>query len=166
MNNDMDFREVIDGEEVDTHTEDTHTEDAPKTEVVAKDGTSEKKEDTVDKTSDYEEVCMVCRRPESVAGPMIRIQQNMCVCKDCMQRTFDSVNSSNFGGSFGFPMGDMSGMPPITMMNLSDLMGGIPQSQKVKKKEKKAEKKEAPVLDIHSIPAPHKIKASLDEVGS
>lgn len=149
MSQDMDFREV---------TEDTKEDVVDEALVTSAEDTDEKD----DKTSEYEDVCMVCRRPESVAGPMIRIQKDMCVCKDCMQRTFDSVNSNNFGGFGGFPMGDMSGMPPIHMMNLSDLMGGVPQTQKVKKKEKK-EKKEAPVLDIHSIPAPHKIKASLDE---
>ena len=67
----------------------------------------------------------------------------------------------------GFNMGDimnmnMGKMPNISMINLSDLQGGIPQSQKIKKKKPK-EKKEEAVLDIHSIPAPHKIKASLDE---
>ena len=63
------------------------------------------------------------------------------------------INLSDFNGMFGgFPGGgDMEGM-----------FGGIPQSQRLKKK-KKQEKKAKPVLDIHSIPAPHKIKASLDE---
>ena len=107
----------------------------------------------------FEEICYMCRRPESVAGKMIHIQENICICNDCMQKTFDTMNSGRFN------MGDMfakDSMPNISMVNLSDLMGGIPQSQKVKKKKPK-EKKEAPVLDIHSIPAPHKIKASLDE---
>ena len=60
---------------------------------------------------------------------------------------------------------DISKMPNISMINLSDLTDGfpgIPNSQKVKKKKPK-EKKQAPVLDIHSIPAPHRIKASLDD---
>ena len=108
---------------------------------------------------EFEEICYMCRRPESVAGKMIHIQENICICNDCMQKTFDTMNSGRFN------MGDMfakDSMPNISMVNLSDLMGGIPQSQKVKKKKPK-EKKEAPVLDIHSIPAPHKIKASLDE---
>ncbi|MDY2589054.1 MAG: ATP-dependent Clp protease ATP-binding subunit ClpX [Agathobacter sp.] len=108
---------------------------------------------------EYEDICYMCRRPESVAGQMIHIQENICICQDCMQKTFDTMNSGKFN------MGDMfskGSMPNISMINLSDLMGGIPQSQKVKKKKPK-EKKEAPVLDIHSIPAPHKIKASLDE---
>ena len=53
-------------------------------------------------------------------------------------------------------------MPNISMINLSDLQGMLPKSQQIKKKKPK-EKKEKPVLDIHAIPAPHKIKASLDE---
>ena len=39
-------------------------------------------------------------------------------------------------------------------------MGGIPNKQKLKKKK---EKDAEPVLNIRDIPAPHKIKASLDE---
>lgn len=124
---------------------------------------SENKEEyTTDSNSkDYEDICYICRRPESVAGQMIRIQESICICNDCMQKTFDSMSNG------GFPMGNMmnmdfSKMPNISMINLADLQGGIPQRQKLKKKKPK-EKKEAPVLDIHSIPAPHKIKASLDD---
>lgn len=117
--------------------------------------------DDTNKTNEYEDICYICRRPESVAGKMIHIQQGICICNDCMQKTFDTMNTS------GFNMGDimnmnMGKMPNISMINLADLQGGIPQSQKIKKKKPK-EKKEEAVLDIHSIPAPHKIKASLDE---
>ena len=58
---------------------------------------------------------------------------------------------------------NLGSMPNISMINLSDLQNSIPNSQKLKKKKEKKEPKQAPVLDIHSIPAPHKIKASLDE---
>ncbi len=140
--------------------------------------------------NEYEEICYICRRPESVAGKMIRIYGGLCVCNDCMQRTLDAMNSSGYGmpTNMNFDINDLFGgpingnqenkdgkntpnMPHISMINLSDLggfggmdgmMGGIPQSQRLKKK-KKQEKKVKPVLDIHSIPAPHKIKASLDE---
>lgn len=59
--------------------------------------------------------------------------------------------------------GMFGGMPNISFVNLADLKGegGIPNKQKLKKKKEKAEEK--PVLDIKNIPAPHKIKASLDE---
>ena len=111
------------------------------------------------KDKEYEDICYMCRRPESTAGKMIKIQEGLCICNDCMQKTFDSMNSSGFG------MGDMMNfgkMPNLGSNNLSDFNMGVPESQKVKKKKPK-EKKEAPVLDINSIPAPHKIKASLDE---
>ncbi|MBR4027530.1 MAG: ATP-dependent Clp protease ATP-binding subunit ClpX [Lachnospiraceae bacterium] len=120
--------------------------------------------------SDYEDICYICRRPESIAGKMIKMYGGICLCNDCMQKTFDSMNSS------GFNMNDMMNMnfgkmPNISMVDLSSLFGnnpseqmsgGIPNSQRLKKKKKK-EKIEKAVLDIHSIPAPHKIKASLDE---
>ncbi len=123
---------------------------------------------------EYEDICYICRRPESKAGKMIKIPSNICICADCMQKTFDSMNQS------GFPMGDMSnfnpanmpnmpnitgfpGMPNISMINLSDLQGMMPQNQKLKKKKPKEEKEAKPALNIKAIPAPHKIKASLDE---
>ncbi len=111
----------------------------------------------------YEDICYICRRPESKAGKMIRIPNNICICSDCMQKTFDTMNHT------GFPMGDMGNfgtMPNISMINLSDLpnMNMMPKKQKLKKKKEKEDKeKKQPVLDIKSIPAPHKIKASLDE---
>jgi len=111
----------------------------------------------------YEDICYICRRPESKAGKMIRIPNNICICSDCMQKTFDTMNHT------GFPMGDMGNfgtMPNISMINLSDLqnMNMMPKKQKLKKKKAKEDKeKKQPVLDIKSIPAPHKIKASLDE---
>ncbi|MBO5372803.1 MAG: ATP-dependent Clp protease ATP-binding subunit ClpX [Lachnospiraceae bacterium] len=110
------------------------------------------------KEDEYEQICYMCRRPESVAGKMIQIPGNICICQDCMQRTFDTMNSAPFSMD---DMMNMSKMPNISMINLSDLQGFMPQQQKIKKKKK--EKKEKPVLDIHAIPAPHKIKASLDE---
>lgn len=120
--------------------------------------------ESADKHDEYEEVCYMCRRPESVAGRMIHIQPNICICKDCMQKTFDTMNTGGFNlNDIMMNMNiDMGKMPNISMINLSDLQGGIPQSQKLKKKQPK-EKKAAPKLDIHSIPAPHRIKASLDE---
>lgn len=127
-----DYREVVEENEID---------DANEVEEIDND--------------EYEEVCSICRRPESVAGKMIHVAGNMAICPDCLQKTFDTMNSSGLG---------FDGVPNISMVNLSDMQGfgGIPQSQKLKKKKPK-EKKEAPVLDIHSIPAPHKIKASLDD---
>lgn len=113
-------------------------------------------------SGEYEDICYICRRPESVAGRLIHIQNDICICQDCMQKTFDAMSSG------GFNMGDfmnmnMGKMPNISMINLSDLQGTVPNKQKLKKKKKKEAKQPKPELDIHSIPAPHKIKARLDE---
>ena len=91
--------------------------------------------DDTDRNQDteYEDICYICRRPEHIAGKMIRIPNNICICQDCMQKTFDSMNGS------GFSMDDMMNMnmgriPNISMINLSDLQGGLPNNQKLKKK--------------------------------
>ena len=38
--------------------------------------------DMEDNDQEYEDICYICRRPESVAGPMIKIPGNICICKD------------------------------------------------------------------------------------
>ena len=35
----------------------------------------------------YEDVCFICRRPESKAGKMFKMPGNMTICMDCMQKT-------------------------------------------------------------------------------
>ena len=52
-------------------------------------------------------------------------------------------------------------MPGVQFLNLSDLENMQPRQQKIKKKKEKP--KEFQKLDIRKIPAPHKIKARLDE---
>ena len=116
--------------------------------------------------SEYEDICYICHRPESVAGKMIHIPNNICICNDCMQKTFDSMSGLGFGGGDNASLNhmDFSKIPNVSMINLSDLgsMMNVPNSQRIKKK-KPEEKKEMPELDIKNIPAPHKIKAKLDE---
>ena len=117
------------------------------------------------KKDEYEDICYICRRPESVAGKMIKIPSNICICSDCLQRTFDSMNTAGMAMN-GMDMEELfksGNMPNISMINLADLQGFMPQSQKLKKKKTKEEKAKQPVIDIQNIPAPHKIKASLDE---
>ena len=41
--------------------------------------------------SSYEDVCFICRRPESKTGKMFRLPGGICVCPDCMQKTMDTV---------------------------------------------------------------------------
>lgn len=114
-------------------------------------------------TSDdeYEEICYICRRPESVAGKMIKIPNNICICQDCMQKTFDSMNQSGLNLS---DFSNMQNFPGMNMMNFNDLQNTIPKNQKIKKKKtKEKEEQVKPVFQISDIPAPHKIKEQLDE---
>ena len=124
-----------------------------------------------DKENDYEDVCFVCRRPESKTGKMFRLPNHICVCDDCMHKTMETVSQFDYQGMLNNPdlqreldqLTRQGGMPNISFVNLADLKGdgGIPNKQKLKKKKKKEGAK--PALDIKNIPAPHKIKASLDE---
>ena len=108
---------------------------------------------------EYEKVCFVCHRPESVAGKMINLPNNMCVCNDCMQKSFDAMNNMNFGGAIDYSQ--LMNMPGVQFLNIDDMSQQIPKQQRVKKK--KEGEKTTPLVDIHNLPAPHKIKASLDE---
>ena len=132
-------------------------------EIIEKEQTDNAPDTNKDEKDGYEDICYICRRPESKAGKMIKIPNNICICRDCMQKTFDSMSGSGFNlGDFNPANMGFGNMPNISMINLSDLQGMLPKSQQIKKKKPK-EKKEKPALDIHAIPAPHKIKASLDE---
>lgn len=107
----------------------------------------------------YEEICYLCKRPESKAGRMIHIPNNISICQDCMQKTFDMINKNGTNSSFEMPMNP-------AMLNFMFPSQDY-QNQKVKKKQLKEATKEAKdvqgKLDIKKIPAPHIIKGELDE---
>ncbi len=109
---------------------------------------------------DYEDVCFICRRPESKAGKMLHIPNNICICNDCMQKTFNSMSNINMTGPF-------QGMPYMDMFSggVGNVQENVPKSQKLKKKKPGTGKKKAPegVFDIKHLPAPHIIKGKLDE---
>ena len=200
--------------------------------------------DTTEKTENEkktEHYCAMCRRPESTAGKMVEMPNHMYVCPDCMQRTFDLMQSSGFPyqnmmnvtnmedlmnllNQMGIPgitlevtpeqvappkkesgkkqekttektekksdeaanasasqdaetvedpevIDEKSSstkrngfrMPNIGMINLGDIFGMMPNQQRLKKKKPKEEAEPKKEFDIRSIPAPHKIKASLDD---
>ena len=51
--------------------------------------------------SEYEKICFVCRRPESKSGKQVVMPGGISICADCMQKTFDAIESSggmNMGG--------------------------------------------------------------------
>lgn len=109
------------------------------------------------KDDGYEKYCYLCRRPESKVGKLIYMPNNINICQDCMQKTFDS-----FAGG-GMQFMDLSNMPNMNMNQFTPV-DDIPKKQKVKKKkEKEAKKAEEPELTLSTIPAPHEMKGKLDE---
>ena len=91
-----------------------------------------------DQEQKYEKFCFLCRRPESQAGKMIDLPNNIHICPDCMQRSFDSMNQQMQTGNFNY--GDLLNMPNVSMIDLSSFQNQMGQRKKPKKK--KAEKKE------------------------
>ncbi len=105
---------------------------------------------------EMEEVCYLCRRPESKVGKMIHIPNQISICSDCMQKTFDTINKGDN------PYMQMMGFPPGMMnMNMSGITNDVPKSQKLKKVSEEQNKEVE--FDRKSIPTPHIIKSSLDE---
>ena len=112
-------------------------------------------EDTKKHEDEYEKVCFVCRRPESVAGKMVDLPNGISVCSDCMQKSFDAMTNGQID------LSQLMNMPGVQIVNMADMEQSIPKKQKIKKK-KEGEARQ-PLIDIRNIPAPHKIKARLDE---
>lgn len=114
-------------------------------------------DDIKDEENDYESYCYLCRRPESVAGKLIHLPNDICVCASCMQNTFDTFNNGN----------NVMQFMDLSNIDMSQFgFGGphdIPKTQKVKKKKEDKKKEKEPELDLHNIPAPHIMKAQLDE---
>ncbi|MFI3208358.1 MAG: ATP-dependent Clp protease ATP-binding subunit ClpX [Eubacteriales bacterium] len=108
-----------------------------------------------DSDEGYEQFCTICHRPESVTGPLVKLPNNMNVCSDCMQKSYDMMTNSNFD------INKLMNMPGVQFLNLSDLDNMAPKQKKIKKK--KPDEKKEPLLNVRDIPAPHKIKAQLDD---
>ena len=121
------------------------------------------KNDKDDKNNNYEKICYMCRRPESKTGTMISMPGGIDICPDCIQKTFNSMQSM-----------DMSKLTNMSKINMDDLknvdlgnftipnmnLNPIPERARVKKRD---EKRTEPLFTMKDIPAPHKIKEMLDE---
>lgn len=81
---------------------------------------------SVDNT-EYEDICYICRRPESRAGKMLHIPQNISICVECMQRTFDQMSNISMPGMPmmppGFDLGPMLQEVPSTGGNPENALG-------------------------------------------
>ncbi len=173
---DGDYREVTEEEKEEESTEGGRMESG---ETADEDSSGESRDNSKqdrdaedgEKTRQKERFCMMCRRPESKTGRLIEMPGGMCICRDCMQKGcicrdcmqkgMDSVQSSMQSGNLQNLLQNMPGN--IQMIDLSSLGLGVPQNRRKKKEE--TEKSSAPKkkMTIKDIPAPHRIKAKLDE---
>ena len=117
----------------------------------------EDREEQEDHKHEPEKFCTLCRRSERQAGRMIDLPNNIHICSDCMQKSFDTMNTQMRNGNFNYS--DLFNMPGVSMIDLGSFQNQMNQPKKAPKKKKEAK----PVLDLKKIPAPHKIKATLDE---
>ena len=119
---------------------------------------------------EFEKVCFMCRRTESQAGKMISLPGGISVCADCMQKSFDAMDNPEIRNMLNLQnLSNFQNFPDMGMINL-DLIRERLQTPKGVKKPKEEnrenkEKKKTPkaVFDIRSLPAPHRIKAALDD---
>ncbi len=139
--------------------------------------------DQTNEKEEYEQFCTICRRPESVCGPLMRLPGNINVCTSCMQKSMDTIENSDIDfnqfrnmdlSQFGMPVvnqveteeedgekkeKEKEKDPKIRVINLGPMgLGG--HQPKIKKKKDGPKK---PPFTLDQIPAPHKIKEQLDE---
>ena len=124
-----DYREVIPEEEK-TETNVSEPRDNESTQVTdtAKESSADREEEDKKDSSEYEDVCFICRRPESKAGRMFKLPNHICICDDCMHKTMDTVSQFDYQGMLNNPnlQGDMgqfsgqNGFPGISFVNLAD----------------------------------------------
>ena len=90
-----DFIIIDEEKETPVTTEGKESSDTEKKEVFQ---TSAKEEHE----DEYEKICFICHRPESVTGKMIDLPNHITVCPDCMQKSFDMMNNNKFDLSASF----------------------------------------------------------------
>ena len=114
-------------------------------------------EDTEKKRNKSEKFCFLCRRPESKAGPMIELPNNIHVCTDCMQKSFNSMNQQFNEGKFNYS--DLLNMPNVSMIDLGSFQNPGNQAKKIKKNQRGKTGSGSEKLFL----LPDKIKETLDQ---
>ena len=118
-------------------------------------------EDNKKDDNKYEKICYMCRRPESKTGTMISMPGGIDICPDCIQKTFNSMQSMDISKLSGkMNMDDIKNID-LGSLNIPNMnVNPIPERARVKKRD---EKRIEPLFTMKDVPAPHKIKEMLDE---
>lgn len=119
-----------------THTGESRTEEN-KTSVAKG---SEEKQD-----NQYEDVCFVCRRPESKAGKMFHLPNNITVCSDCLHKTMDTISQFDYQGMLNYP-----GM--MNYPGMQNLFGGNNSAGNGDKEEEKLDDEQENNGNFSNIP--------------
>ena len=90
---DQDFILVDEEEKESTGADEVDKEEKKDHLAVKKEEEKETEKDNDD--DGYEKICLICHRPESVAGKMIEMPNHITVCRDCMQRSFDAMTDGS-----------------------------------------------------------------------
>lgn len=115
--------------------------------------------DKNDNNKEYENVCAMCRRTESICGKLLHMPPNIYICESCLQKSFDMMSTTVNPNDPNSSIGNLKLFIPGQGMN---------NTMKIKPKKKPAEETAgeppiADVMNIEKLPAPHEIKARLDE---
>lgn len=109
--------------------------------------------------------CFMCHRTEEQAGKMILLPGGITVCRDCMQKSFDAMDNPQIRSMLNLQnFTNMQNFPDMGMFRM-DQSGAKDreESDAGRRKEAGGEKKPKPMFDIGALPAPHRIKAALDD---
>ena len=67
---------------------------------------------------EYEDVCYLCRRPESIAGKMFKLPNNISICSDCMHKTMDTMNQLDYQSMLQAATDASKGVSPVQNTDL------------------------------------------------
>ena len=109
--------------------------------------------------------CFMCHRTEEQAGEMIQLPGGITVCRDCMQKSFDAMDNPEIRSMLNLQnLTSLRNFPDMGMFRMDNSLNREEKkTQETRDKAEEEEKKPKPVFDINSLPAPHRIKAALDD---
>lgn len=93
--------------------------------------------DSTNHNNEYEDVCMLCRRPESKAGRMFHLPNNICICDDCMHSTMDSVAEMEKRGLFHSDLMNQMNNPYFASFMMDAMSAKAMEEDTSKKNEKR-----------------------------
>ena len=115
----------------------------------AGEGSGTEKKDDRKKTVRF---CSMCNRTEDVTGPLTTLPNNMLICRDCMNKSFDFMRSGSF--DLNAMLKNIQNMPGISFFQI-----GEPMDQPASQAESEEEEE---TFSMEEILPPHKIRAQLD----